>query len=259
MAAKEFYAHPRQISDVTECEFYHTMDLPGIGTVNGSWDLRGRIHDYIGGIPVRGRRILDLGAANGFCSFDVEKLGAQVVSFDAESATLFENLPIPGALFTDDYQSWLCSAERRLDRLKNGYWLAHRLQHSSARAYYGDIYHVPDALGTFDIVLVGQVLVHLRDPIAALQQAAARSSDTLVITEAVADADQPVMRLCGTVANGVSYAWFHLSRAFYREMLLMFGFELVQITQAEYICSHSGYPEAMPLTTLVARRRSSAP
>jgi SAM-dependent methyltransferase len=259
MASQELYAHARQISDVTECSFYHAMDLPGIGTVTGIWDLQGRIQEYIGGIPVAGRRVLDLGAANGFCSFEVEKLGGQVVSFDADSATRFEHLPIPGAQFTEDYDSWLATNERLLEKLKNAYWLAHRLHRSSARVYYGDIYHLPDALGMFDIVLVGQVLVHLRDPIAALRQAAARCSDTLVITEAVADTDQPVMRLCGTVANGVSYAWFHLSCAFYREILLMLGFDLVQISQAEYKCSYSGYPESVPLTTLVARRKSLAP
>ncbi|HEV2177439.1 MAG TPA: hypothetical protein VGW33_09595 [Terriglobia bacterium] len=43
------YAQPRLVTDVSECYFYHTMDIPGYGCVKGEWDLRGREKDYLGG------------------------------------------------------------------------------------------------------------------------------------------------------------------------------------------------------------------
>jgi len=36
------YAAPRHIEELNNCYFYHTMDLPEVGTVAGDWDLRGR-------------------------------------------------------------------------------------------------------------------------------------------------------------------------------------------------------------------------
>jgi hypothetical protein len=40
---------PRDISNITECAFYHYMDLPGIGEVGDHWDLRRTIEEYFGG------------------------------------------------------------------------------------------------------------------------------------------------------------------------------------------------------------------
>ena len=34
----------------------------------------------------------------------------------------------------------------------------------SARLYCGNVYNLPEALGQFDVVVVAQILVHLRDP-----------------------------------------------------------------------------------------------
>ena len=54
--------------------------------------------------------------------------------------------------------------ENVIDPLRNGYWLAHRLLNSRARVYYGDIYNIPDEIGQFDVVFLGMVLPHLREP-----------------------------------------------------------------------------------------------
>ena len=69
----ELYASPRNVQNLSDCFFYHTMELPGIGVVEGQWDLRGRLDDYLGGVPLVGRRVLDVGSASGFLSFEMEK------------------------------------------------------------------------------------------------------------------------------------------------------------------------------------------
>jgi hypothetical protein len=38
------YTEPRSVSDLKDCYFYHTMDLPGIGKIEGNWDLRPNLH-----------------------------------------------------------------------------------------------------------------------------------------------------------------------------------------------------------------------
>jgi hypothetical protein len=43
---REIFATPRQIADLRDCYFYHEMDLPGYGHVEGEWDLRGKEQEY---------------------------------------------------------------------------------------------------------------------------------------------------------------------------------------------------------------------
>jgi hypothetical protein len=92
-------AAPRDIENLGDCYFYHTLDLPGFGTVEGEWDLRGRFDDYVGGIDLRGKTVLDVGTANGFLTFEAEKRGAkQVVSFDIGDAKFQSLLPFSRGL-----------------------------------------------------------------------------------------------------------------------------------------------------------------
>src|ERR1700749_2806929 len=80
-------AAPRRVERLEDCYFYHTMNLPGFGLVRGHWDLRGRFDDYVGGVSVEGKSVLDVGAATGFLSFEAERLGASgVLSFGMSDA-----------------------------------------------------------------------------------------------------------------------------------------------------------------------------
>ena len=40
---------PERVRDAKGCFFYHTLDLPGVGVVEGQWDLRRRFDDDVGG------------------------------------------------------------------------------------------------------------------------------------------------------------------------------------------------------------------
>ena|SRR5687767_12615915 len=76
-------APPRFVDRLEDCFFYHAMDLPGFGLVRGHWDLREKFDDYVGGVPMAGKSVLDVGTATGFLSFEAEKKGAsRVLSFD---------------------------------------------------------------------------------------------------------------------------------------------------------------------------------
>ena len=71
------YAEPRRVDSLTECAFYHVMDLPAFGRVGGQWDLRGTVDDYLGRFDFRDKRALDIGAASGFLTFAMERRGAR--------------------------------------------------------------------------------------------------------------------------------------------------------------------------------------
>src|SRR5436190_1282619 len=56
---ENIFATPRKVKDVADCYFYHTMELPGHGVIEGrDWDLRGRVDGYFGNVEFAGRRIL---------------------------------------------------------------------------------------------------------------------------------------------------------------------------------------------------------
>jgi hypothetical protein len=41
------------------------MDLPGYGTMPGEWNLRAGVREYLGGVGLRGKRVLEVGTASG--------------------------------------------------------------------------------------------------------------------------------------------------------------------------------------------------
>ena len=60
---------------VDDYYFYHTIDLPGLGEIAGEWDLRSSADEYLGHVGLVGKRGLEMGTANGFLSFYVERKG----------------------------------------------------------------------------------------------------------------------------------------------------------------------------------------
>src|SRR5688500_17446393 len=92
---KSIYAEPRLVASLEECVFYHTMDIPGWGSVKGQWDLRDGVEEYLGGVEFKGRRVLEIGAADGFFTFYLESRGAEVVSYDLSEDYEWDILPSP--------------------------------------------------------------------------------------------------------------------------------------------------------------------
>lgn len=240
-----------------ECLHYHFIDLPGGEVLEGQWDLRGRMPEYIGNVDVSGKRIIDIGCASGFLSFEMERLGAaNVVSFDADDHRRIANIPVIGSDYVMNRKMWAKGVDEYLVRLKNSYWYSHQKLSSNAVAMYGDIYDIPTSDQSFDIAVLGQILVHLRDPITAIAEAARICRDTLIITEGVFDNPEPTGRLHATLDNGgPPYIWWALSLEAYRKLLEMFGFEIESVQTKPYKCVQHEYAFGeMMVTTIVARR-----
>src|SRR6266540_3206238 len=160
---------PRFVDRLEDCFFYHAMELPGFGLVRAHWDLRGRFEEYVGGVEVAGKSVLDIGAATGFLSFEAEKRGAvRVLSFDMSDARQQTFLPFKDKLYYRDPERWAEVYGAELEQWKNAYWLCHRLLESKAEVYYGNVYDLPRELGKFDVAILGSVLEHLSDQITAL-------------------------------------------------------------------------------------------
>jgi tRNA (mo5U34)-methyltransferase len=142
--------------------WYHTIELPFGITTPGAYDHRPLLDRY--GLPesLAGKRVLDVGTADGFWAFELERRGADVTSIDIEDIS---QLDFPAALRRETTEG------ERADPLGEGFALAHRLRKSHVQRIPGTVYDLdPDRMGKFDLVHSGDLLVHLRDPPRALEQ-----------------------------------------------------------------------------------------
>src|SRR5271165_1641859 len=174
----------REGADLSELVWYHAFELPDGRVLPGAWDLRGHEAAYLGGVDVAGKRVLELGPATGYLTFYMEHMGAEVVSFEAGFDVPIDFMPVKG-----EDQPWerLRVMQETIDRNHDGWWHLHRTLGSSAKFVQGNIYDMPADLGTFDITLVGAILLHLREPWGALSQAARRTTQTMIVTEPLQD------------------------------------------------------------------------
>lgn len=255
------YAAPIKVSGPDDgCNFYHWMDLPAFPsttayiTVPGVWDLRGRFSDYIGGVDIRGKSVLDVGTATGWISFEAERHGAaQVVGLDMADDVKPQHVPYVTFVDRDrPQQEQPASIPRVPPSIRRAYWLCHSRYASSAKVVYGDVHKVGDHISGADIVIVGQILVHQRDPLNALWHCARAADDTLIIAEGSFESDTALMHFGGV--NGNYYSWFLLSSGMYIQYLKILGFEVRSITKNKYRCTHVDASPEMEVWTYVAKR-----
>jgi tRNA (mo5U34)-methyltransferase len=153
--------------------WYHTLELaPGVVT-KGIFDLRPWVDRY--GIPARldGMRVLELGAWDGFWSFEMERRGAaEVVALDLDDE---RELDWPPRRRPELFE----------ERLRgDGFRLAKEALGSRVKRVVCNIYDAdPADLGTFDLVFCGMVLIHVRDQLLALERIARLCSGTFISAE----------------------------------------------------------------------------
>ena len=144
-----------------ELRWYHTFDLPGGVTTEGLFDHR----EWVRKVPIpqslAGLRCLDAAASDGFFGFEMARRGAaEVVSLD---------LP------DHDQQDFSGPPKERrwwvpVGRANRCFDLVRRATGLAVERVDGSIYEMDRLnLGRFDFVFLGNVLIHLRDPVGALQ------------------------------------------------------------------------------------------
>ena len=205
-------------------DFYHVMDLPGLGEVGGAWDLRSNLDVYLGRTSYVGKTVLDIGASDGFLAFEMEKRGARVVSID---------LPIDGERDLFPLAPGIASvpaAPNLLPGFRQAFWTGHRAFGSSVRLHECHAGRLDPRLTGFDVAIIGNVLQHLRDPIGVVLDVSTRAR-TVVITEAdwlagTEDA-HPVMTLFTEhLRRGNRGSWYMVSPQLIEDILSLTGFTI---------------------------------
>jgi tRNA (mo5U34)-methyltransferase len=156
--------HAAERALATNHEWYHAIDLAAGLVTPGHVDLR-RTAAKVLPADLTGKRALDVGTFDGFWAFELEKRGAQVVAIDLDDVTGAEWPPH----HRDHYIE--VARERNVD-LGRGFRLAAEALGSSVRRVECDVYDLTpaDLGGPVDIAFIGALLVHLRDPVKALER-----------------------------------------------------------------------------------------
>ena len=150
-------------SRVSAIRWYHTIDLGGGVVTRGVDDSPMRLARARLPESLRGLTVLDIGAWDGFFSFECERRGAARV-------------------VAADHFSWHGSGWGT----KAGFLLAREALGSRVEDIDIDVMDLtPERVGTFDVVLFLGVLYHLRHPFLALERVSSLTRDRLILETVV--------------------------------------------------------------------------
>lgn len=149
----------QQVVELSRKGWYHSIELPGGDVVQGlvSIDaLKARLAAFPIPRDLTGKRVLDVGAWTGWCSFEMERRGADVVAVDCIEFEEFR--------------------------------AAHRMVGSKVEYRILEVDELsPESVGLFDYVLFFGVLYHLRNPLLGLEKVCAITKDTAFVESFVID------------------------------------------------------------------------
>jgi tRNA (mo5U34)-methyltransferase len=223
---------------VKAIDWYHTIELPGgivTAGVNNSPLALARLD-----LPasLAGKSVLDVGAWDGFYSFEAAKRGAARV------------------LATDSFV-WQGRWQQ------TGFLLAREALgvEDVVEDRFIDVMDLsPEALGeTFDVVLFLGVLYHLRDPITALERVASVCRGLLVLeTETALNLlPFPAARLwAGRELKGDDTNWWSMNRAAMMALLKRYGFRVIRVVYRTSLLRRFGRALRSPSTFAAGFRGS---
>jgi tRNA (mo5U34)-methyltransferase len=209
--------------------WYHTIELaPGVATP-GWFDLR-PVVERMPWPDVRGKRCLDVGTYDGFLAFELERRGArEVIATDISDHTQWD-WPVDVRAQGAARLAELAGSEKGL-----GFRIAKEALGSSVERREINIYDLsPERVGTFDVVVCGSLMLHLRDPLRAM--AAIRSvcegvflsAETIDLPLTLAHPRRAVFVLRGL---GELVHWSIPNLAGHRQMVRASGFEIVRASK----------------------------
>lgn len=144
--------------------WYHTIDLGDDVITPGHFDLRPVI-ELLPWPDVEGKRCLDIGSYDGFYAFELERRGAaEVVAVDVSD-------PHQWDWPADSRETGPARALEAVEgRHAAGFEVAREALGSTVAKEAMTVYELdPERLGEFDVVVCGSLLLHLRDPLRALE------------------------------------------------------------------------------------------
>jgi len=152
-----------QVTYLSQKGWFHSIELPDGNVVRGFQTIES-LRERISAFPIpgdlHGKRVLDVGAWTGWCSFEMERRGADAVAMDCVELEEFRE--------------------------------AQRLLGSKVELRVLDVDELsPETAGQFDYVLFLGVLYHLRHPLLGLEKICSITREAAFVESYVTDGEAP--------------------------------------------------------------------
>jgi tRNA (mo5U34)-methyltransferase len=203
-------------SEVDKIRWWHPIDLgDGLVTPGADVHIRARLAEIQMPANLAGQSVLDIGAWDGFFSFEAERRGAQrVLATDS---------------FCWDGGGW---------GTKAGFNLARRALKSRVEDKWIQVLDLsPETVGVFDVVLFLGILYHMKHPLLALERVTSVTRRQLIMQTQVdmLGIDRPALAFYpGTELNGDPTNWVGPNPAAVIAMLKTAGFDRVEIIHKSF-------------------------
>ncbi len=248
-SAESFYEKAEALgyADIRNYYWYHTVDLPDGLVTPGQYDFRNSLDAFPFPSDMHGMRVLDVGSATGFFAFEFVRRGADVVSVELPSLEKLDRFPGQ-------------TVEQSLDKIRR--MLGHqaageagdRPKYSAQQMYlyllegpfefcrkqlgvavnrcYSSVYDLTpaNAGGTFDLVFLGDVLLHTLNPLVALAALAPLCRKTLVLSQTIPEAPEgqaAMLYVGGDSLDSDEVSWWLPNKPCMAALLKKFGFRTV--------------------------------
>lgn len=228
---------------VRELDWYHTLELaPGVVTP-GYFDTRPALLKVPLPASLAGKRCLDVGTWDGFWAFEMERRGAaSVTAIDIEDASRWD-WPPHSRLGEANAQRL-----RFLEQFKSGgraFALAKEALGSRVERIDLSVYDLdPAEHGQFDFAFLGSLLLHLRDPIRALERLRGVCSGEAVIADTVELIPSLLRpRTASVRLEGLDQSWWWQPNvAALHRMVRSAGFEIVERSSLYFVPTGAAHP-----------------
>ena len=232
--------------------WYHTIDLPDGSSTPGYFDTRSVPARVQWPESLHGGRCLDVGPFDGFRAFEMERRGAsEVVALDVDDPHALDWPFDDRECGPELVVSW--GAQRGPGFAE----VAERLG-SSVKRVNRSVYDLDSSNdGHFDVVFCGALLLHLRDPVRALEAMRGVCRGTLVLVETV----DPLIDLLATRVAAARFhpdwdQWWRVNSAGLVAMTRTAGFEVQWLSKRFLVPYGRGNTDPAParIHTIAARR-----
>jgi SAM-dependent methyltransferase len=215
--------------EIASTLWYHTIELaPGVVTP-GWFDLR-PIVQQMPWPDVKGKRCLDVGTYDGFLSFEMERRGAaEVIAIDIDDHSKWDWPPDVRATGGENLAK-LAGPEKG-----RGFRIAKKALGSNVELRAISVYDLtPELMGMFDVVVCGSLMIHLRDPLRALEAIRTVCSGQFMSAEeidlwmTVRHRGVPLFKLNGV---GSLCQWYTPNSAGHKRLIMSAGFAIERATR----------------------------